>query len=134
MVPWATPILRMGHYKSAMAAQTIFMFIQQSIFLHLRDHVRVNEKYGRAFIFKLYFFASRYSSVTFLTRILPILLQVIAYSERRYCIFGETIDIAVGNCLDRFARVLNLSNDPSPGKHFQHTTDPIVMLSTDLAV
>ena len=40
---------------------------------------------------------------------------MIAYSERRYRIFGETIDIAVGNCLDRFARVLNLSNDPSPG-------------------
>lgn len=41
--------------------------------------------------------------------------QVIAYSRRRYRIFGETIDIAVGNCLDRFARVLKLSNDPSPG-------------------
>jgi len=41
--------------------------------------------------------------------------QVIAYLERRYRIFGETIDIAVGNCLDRFARVLKLSNDPSPG-------------------
>lgn len=40
---------------------------------------------------------------------------MIAYSEQRYRIFGETIDIAVGNCLDRFARVLNLSNDPSPG-------------------
>ncbi|KAK4387943.1 putative tRNA N6-adenosine threonylcarbamoyltransferase [Sesamum angolense] len=38
--------------------------------------------------------------------------QVIAYSEGRYRIFGETIDIAVGNCLDRFARVLTLSNDP----------------------
>ncbi len=32
--------------------------------------------------------------------------QVIAYSQCRYHIFGETIDIAVGNCLDRFARVL----------------------------
>ncbi|KAJ7364973.1 hypothetical protein OS493_007606 [Desmophyllum pertusum] len=32
--------------------------------------------------------------------------QVIAYLQRRYRIFGETIDIAVGNCLDRFARVL----------------------------
>ena len=41
--------------------------------------------------------------------------QVIAYSARRYRIFGETIDIAVGNCLDRFARLLHLSNDPSPG-------------------
>lgn len=34
--------------------------------------------------------------------------QVIAYSQRRYRIFGETIDIAVGNCLDRFARVLKV--------------------------
>lgn len=34
---------------------------------------------------------------------------MIAYSERRYRIFGETIDIAVGNCLDRFARVLKVS-------------------------
>mmetsp|Transcript_5908 Transcript_5908/g.21595 ORF Transcript_5908/g.21595 Transcript_5908/m.21595 type:complete len:354 (+) Transcript_5908:43-1104(+) len=41
--------------------------------------------------------------------------QVIAYSEGRYRIFGETIDIAVGNCLDRFARLLGLSNDPAPG-------------------
>lgn len=41
--------------------------------------------------------------------------QVIAYSDGRYRIFGETIDIAVGNCLDRFARVVGLSNDPSPG-------------------
>jgi len=89
--------------------------------------------------------------------------QVLAYSLKRYRIFGETIDIAVGanlllllllfffhllrcffphlhrsslftlppsffsslshiytlsstgNCFDRFARLLNLSNDPSPG-------------------
>lgn len=41
--------------------------------------------------------------------------QVIAYSAQRYRIFGETLDIAVGNCLDRFARVIGLSNDPSPG-------------------
>lgn len=27
--------------------------------------------------------------------------QVIAYSQQRYRIFGETLDIAVGNCLDR---------------------------------
>uniref|UniRef100_A0A6V7QQ35 Glycoprotease 2 n=1 Tax=Ananas comosus var. bracteatus TaxID=296719 RepID=A0A6V7QQ35_ANACO len=45
--------------------------------------------------------------------------QVIAYSEGRYRIFGETIDIAVGNCLDRFARVLTLSNDPSPGYNIE---------------
>lgn len=45
--------------------------------------------------------------------------QVIAYLQRRYRIFGETIDIAVGNCLDRFARVLKLSNDPSPGYNIE---------------
>ena len=45
--------------------------------------------------------------------------QVIAYSEGRYRIFGETIDIAIGNCLDRFARLLNLSNDPAPGYNIE---------------
>jgi len=45
--------------------------------------------------------------------------QVIAYSQQRYRIFGETIDIAVGNCLDRFARVITLSNDPSPGYNIE---------------
>lgn len=41
------------------------------------------------------------------------------FSILRYRIFGETIDVAVGNCLDRFARVLNLSNDPSPGYNIE---------------
>ncbi|KAG2223310.1 hypothetical protein INT45_008967 [Circinella minor] len=45
--------------------------------------------------------------------------QVIAYSQNRYRIFGETLDIAIGNCLDRFARILNLSNDPSPGYNIE---------------
>ncbi|KAI8881861.1 putative tRNA threonylcarbamoyladenosine biosynthesis protein osgep-like protein [Backusella circina FSU 941] len=45
--------------------------------------------------------------------------QVIAYSQQCYRIFGETLDIAIGNCLDRFARVLNLSNDPSPGYNIE---------------
>ncbi|KAK0554205.1 putative tRNA threonylcarbamoyladenosine biosynthesis protein kae1 [Tilletia horrida] len=45
--------------------------------------------------------------------------QVIAYSAQRYRIFGETLDIAVGNCLDRFARVIGLSNDPSPGQNIE---------------
>jgi N6-L-threonylcarbamoyladenine synthase len=44
---------------------------------------------------------------------------VIAYSRQCYRIFGETLDIAVGNCLDRFARVLNLSNNPSPGYNIE---------------
>lgn len=41
--------------------------------------------------------------------------QVIAYAAGKYRIFGETIDIAVGNCIDRFARALGLPNHPSPG-------------------
>jgi len=45
--------------------------------------------------------------------------QVIAYSRQKYRIFGETLDIAVGNCLDRFARVVGLSNDPSPGYNIE---------------
>jgi N6-L-threonylcarbamoyladenine synthase len=45
--------------------------------------------------------------------------QVIAYSEHRYRIFGETLDIAIGNCLDRFARVLKLPNAPSPGYNIE---------------
>uniref|UniRef100_A0A060THC2 N(6)-L-threonylcarbamoyladenine synthase n=1 Tax=Blastobotrys adeninivorans TaxID=409370 RepID=A0A060THC2_BLAAD len=45
--------------------------------------------------------------------------QVIAYSHQRYRIFGETLDIAVGNCLDRFARTLKIPNDPSPGYNIE---------------
>lgn len=45
--------------------------------------------------------------------------QVIAYSQQRYRIFGETLDIAVGNCLDRFARVIGLPNDPAPGYNIE---------------
>ncbi len=45
--------------------------------------------------------------------------QILAYSAHRYRIFGETIDIAVGNCLDRFARIIGLSNDPSPGYNIE---------------
>ena len=45
--------------------------------------------------------------------------QIIAYLEKRYRIFGETIDMAIGNCLDKFARVLMLSNDPSPGYNIE---------------
>ncbi|EGV65425.1 putative tRNA threonylcarbamoyladenosine biosynthesis protein kae1 [Yamadazyma tenuis] len=45
--------------------------------------------------------------------------QIIAYSRQRYRIFGETLDIAIGNCLDRFARVLKISNDPAPGYNIE---------------
>ncbi|XP_071657488.1 tRNA N6-adenosine threonylcarbamoyltransferase isoform X3 [Patagioenas fasciata] len=45
--------------------------------------------------------------------------QVIAFSRRRYRILGETLDLALGNCLDRFARILQLPNAPSPGHHVE---------------
>lgn len=45
--------------------------------------------------------------------------QVIAFSRGRYRIFGETIDIAIGNFLDRVARLIRLSNDPSPGYNIE---------------
>lgn len=45
--------------------------------------------------------------------------QVIAYAEQRYRIFGEALDIAVGNCLDRFARTLVIPNDPAPGYNIE---------------
>ncbi|KAF2669180.1 O-sialoglyco protein endopeptidase [Microthyrium microscopicum] len=41
--------------------------------------------------------------------------QVIAYAKHRYRIFGEALDIAVGNCIDRVARALRIPNDPAPG-------------------
>ena len=44
--------------------------------------------------------------------------QVIAFSRRRYRIFGETLDIAVGNCLDRVARLLQVT------AHACHTRVP----------
>ncbi|NXO01553.1 OSGEP threonylcarbamoyltransferase, partial [Rhinopomastus cyanomelas] len=45
--------------------------------------------------------------------------QVIAFSRGRYRILGETLDLALGNCLDRFARVLQIPNDPSPGYNIE---------------
>ena len=45
--------------------------------------------------------------------------QVLAWSAPRYHVFGETLDIAIGNCLDRFARVLKISNDPAPGYNIE---------------
>jgi len=38
---------------------------------------------------------------------------------QRYRIFGETIDIAVGNLIDRFARIVGLPNDPAPGYNIE---------------
>lgn len=63
--------------------------------------------------------------------------QVIAYAEQRYRIFGETLDIAVGNCLDRFARTLRISNDPAPGYNIEQLAkkaDPARLVDLPYAV
>ena len=40
--------------------------------------------------------------------------QVIAYESGRYRVFGETLDIAIGNCLDQFAREVGLGHPGGP--------------------
>jgi N6-L-threonylcarbamoyladenine synthase/protein kinase Bud32 len=40
--------------------------------------------------------------------------QVIAFDEGRYRVFGETLDIAVGNMLDQFSREVNLGHPGGP--------------------
>ena len=40
--------------------------------------------------------------------------QVIAYESGRYRIFGETLDIAIGNCLDHFSRECGLGHPGGP--------------------
>ncbi len=40
--------------------------------------------------------------------------QIIAYAGGRYRVFGETLDIAVGNCIDQFARDTGLGNPGGP--------------------
>lgn len=40
--------------------------------------------------------------------------QVIAYESERYRVFGETLDIAMGNCLDQFAREVGLGHPGGP--------------------
>ena len=101
--------------------------------LYHKPLVGVNHCVGRTFceLFDLNFHVSLHSVDIEMGRQItgaqnPVVLyvsggntQVIAYSQQRYRIFGETLDIAVGNCLDRFARVINLSNDPSPGYNIE---------------
>lgn len=40
--------------------------------------------------------------------------QVIAFDAGRYQVFGETLDIAIGNCLDQFARRVGLGHPGGP--------------------
>lgn len=40
--------------------------------------------------------------------------QVIAFMEGKYRVFGETLDIGIGNCLDKFGRTLGLPFPAGP--------------------
>lgn len=40
--------------------------------------------------------------------------QVIAFAERKYRVFGETLDIGIGNCLDKFGRTVGLDFPSGP--------------------
>lgn len=40
--------------------------------------------------------------------------QIIAFDHGRYRVFGETLDIALGNCLDQFARSVDLGHPGGP--------------------
>ncbi|NXC32380.1 OSGEP threonylcarbamoyltransferase, partial [Campylorhamphus procurvoides] len=55
--------------------------------------------------------------------------QVISFSRRRYRILGETLDVAVGNCIDRLARLLKIPNDPSPGYNVEQLAKRIPPIS-----
>lgn len=40
--------------------------------------------------------------------------QIIAYASGKYRIFGETLDIGIGNCIDKFARAINIGFPGGP--------------------
>ncbi len=40
--------------------------------------------------------------------------QIIAYESGRYRVFGETLDVAMGNCLDQFSRSVGLGHPGGP--------------------
>ena len=41
--------------------------------------------------------------------------QVIGFAEGKYRVFGETLDIGIGNCLDKFGRAVGLKFPCGPG-------------------
>ena len=43
--------------------------------------------------------------------------QVLSYRQKRYRILGETLDIGIGNCLDKFARSAGLRHPGGPKVH-----------------
>tara|TARA_B100000315_G_scaffold223267_1_gene227925 strand:- start:1460 stop:2443 length:984 start_codon:yes stop_codon:yes gene_type:complete len=64
--------------------------------------------------------------------------QIIAFESGKYRIFGETLDIAVGNCIDQFARSMNLGNPGGPvveklAKEGDYFNLPYVVKGMDLS-
>lgn len=64
--------------------------------------------------------------------------QVTAYTEGRYRVFGETLDIAIGNCIDQLAREMKLGNPGGPivenlAKQGSYFALPYVVKGMDLS-
>ena len=65
--------------------------------------------------------------------------QIISYEAGRYRIIGETLDIAIGNCLDQFSRSIGLGHPGGPivEKHAEKTDEsvelPYVVKGMDLS-
>ena len=64
--------------------------------------------------------------------------QVIAFDSGRYRVFGETLDIAIGNCIDQFARAAEIGNPGGPiveklAKKGKYISLPYVVKGMDLS-
>lgn len=65
--------------------------------------------------------------------------QIISYETGRYRIIGETLDIAIGNCLDQFSRDVGLGHPGGPivEKHAENTDEtvelPYIVKGMDLS-
>jgi len=65
--------------------------------------------------------------------------QVIAFAEKKYRVFGETLDIGIGNCLDKFGRAIGLEFPCGPKieqlatKGIQYISLPYSIKGMDIA-
>ncbi len=65
--------------------------------------------------------------------------QIIAFDSGRYRVFGETLDIALGNCLDQFSRSVGLGHPGGPKveemakKSFKYVKLPYTVKGMDLS-
>lgn len=64
--------------------------------------------------------------------------QILAFTEGRYRVFGETQDIAIGNCIDQFSREIGLKHPGGPkaeklAKEGKWTELPYVVKGMDVS-